>query len=540
MNSLLRISFLLLAMLLATTVRADVSRALLEIHERLYLEEDGSGVLPAARVQQPDFVARFYELAEFQPMWTESGYAQEMLELLRSSELEGLNPADYHLDTLLELKHQYDQPWSDKGFLRAQVEVLLTDGILLYARHLIEGKVDPRTLDASWNYSRRDFDADQVAQSLLQAIAQRRVTEALEALKPDVEFYGLMKDALLQYRQQAGKEVFAPVPEDELLRRGDTHANVISLRHRLHQMGYLQVSEPNRQFDAGLESAVLAMQRDHGLEADGIVGRDSFSVLNLSAEARVERLRINLDRLRWMAQDISEDFVVVNIAGFELYYVRDGIMQWETPVMVGSINTRTPVFQARLKYLEFNPTWNVPRSILGRSLLPKFKANPQYAVDKGYRFLDSKGNPADPLKIDFKRYSGANFPYRVVQMPGPDNAMGRVKFMFPNRHAVYLHDTPSRELFSRSERAFSSGCIRVKNPLTLAEVLLDDPAKWSGAQVSALVDSGQPRQVVQMPRRVDVMLMYWTVSPAAGGGIQFHRDIYDLDPAALQALNATP
>jgi murein L,D-transpeptidase YcbB/YkuD len=192
-----------------------------------------------------------------------------------------------------------------------------------------------------------------------------------------------------------------------------------------------------------------------------------------------------------------------------------------------------------MRYLEFNPTWNVPRSLLARSIYPRLASDPGYAREMGYRFFDARGE-VDPETIDWRSHTGASFPYRVVQDPGPENAMGRVKFMFPNRHAVYLHDTPSRALFARSQRAFSAGCIRVKHPLELARLLLDDPETWSAENIDALVDSGRPRQVVQMQRPVDVLLMYWTVSPEEGQRLEFHDDIYGLDPAALAALDAPP
>ena len=527
--------------LCAIPVQAGVSRALLDIQERLYLEQSGRNIFPGASIIEPDFVNEFYELAGYQPVWTDPAYAREMLALLKSSEEEGLNPADYHYEALLALQEEYEQPWSDKDYLRAQAEMLLTDGILLYARHLIEGKIDPRTLDESWNYSRRDFDPAVIAGSLLKAIRDKKVAQELEGLRPDMAFYGLMKQALADYRRLAATERFVPMAEDKVLRRGDRHPNVIALRTRLRQMSYLAPGGLESQlFDDELEQAVRRLQADNALDIDGIVGKQCFALMNLSFQERIDRLRINLDRLRWIAQDISSDFIVVNVAGYELYYLRDDQLRWTTPVMVGTIDTRTPIFRARLQYLEFNPTWNAPRSIVGRSLLPKFKANPQYAVDKGYRLLDSRGQPVDPLSLDWARYNANNFPYRVVQMPGPANAMGQVKFMFPNRHAVYLHDTPSRALFSRSQRAFSAGCIRVKDPLELARILLDDPSGWSGEQIQALVDSGAPRQNAQMQRDVDVMLMYWTVSPVEGERLRFNRDIYELDPAALAALDAAP
>ncbi len=534
----------LVVLLLAGTpaARAEgVSQALMDIQERLFLEGSGRDIFPGASIYQSDFIHEFYELADYQPVWTDSEYALQMLDLLHDSELEGLNPADYHYDTLQKLRSEYQEPWSDKDQLRAQAEMLLTDGILLYARHLNQGKVDPRTLDESWNYTRREFDPQQAAPQLLEAIRNRKVAETLDAMKPDLAFYRLMKHALVDYRRRAVEETFVPVPENKVLRLGDNHPNVTPLKRRLKQMGYLpQSASESAQFDQQLEQAVRRMQQENALDVDGIVGEQGFALMNLTFEERIDRLRVNLDRLRWISQDISTDFIVVNIAGFELYYIQDGALRWTTPVMVGTINTRTPIFQAQLKYLEFNPTWNAPRSIVGRSLLPKFRANPQYVVDKGYRLLDGQGRPVDPLSLDWSRYTAGNFPYRVVQMPGPANAMGQVKFMFPNRHAVYLHDTPSRSLFSRSQRAFSAGCIRVKEPLELARVLLDDPQRWSAGQIQALVDSGAPRQHVQMERDVDVMLMYWTVSPVDGERLRFSADIYGLDPAALQALDAAP
>jgi murein L,D-transpeptidase YcbB/YkuD len=287
-----------------------------------------------------------------------------------------------------------------------------------------------------------------------------------------------------------------------------------------------------------LAEAVRQFQHDHGIDVDGVVGKQSFDFLNMSHQKRVDSLRVNMDRLRWIARDVSDDYVVVNIAGFELYYIRNHDLVWETPVMTGTVRHQTPVFTKRLKYLEFNPTWTVPRSIIGRSLLPKFRANPQYVLDNDYVLYDRQGQAVDPHSIDWQAYNISNFPYRVGQQPGEKNALGRVKFIFPNEYAIYLHDTPSRALFYRNARAFSSGCVRVKNPLKFAEMLLDDPEEWPLDQVEALVASREPQQRVFMERDVDIMLMYWTTSPTSGGQLQFHSDVYGKDLAALADLDA--
>jgi murein L,D-transpeptidase YcbB/YkuD len=207
--------------------------------------------------------------------------------------------------------------------------------------------------------------------------------------------------------------------------------------------------------------------------------------------------------------------------------------------MTGTVAHETPMFRATIKYLVFNPTWTVPRSIIGRSLYGKFSANPDYITEHNYKLYDSAGTEVLPAQLDWSRLSRSRFPYRVVQQPGPDNALGRVKFMFPNKHAIYLHDTPHRELFTRSARAFSAGCIRVQHPLQLAELLLADPDLWQQSQVEEVVES-KVLKTVRLANPVDVLLMYWTASPTANGRIKFHPDIYQRDANVLARLNAPP
>lgn len=530
---------LTLGLVLSTWAQADVSREIRNINESLFVDRLDSRVLPSGTVHSPEVVGVFYHLLQYQPAWTDPAYVGEMISLLRESELEGLNPDDYHYGELQTLRRDYQADQADKDSIRAQFDVLLSDGILLLARHLLEGKVDPRTMDSSWNYARRDFVPEVIAESLVGAIREKRVQQVLEQFKPDVPAYRKMKEELAYYRELADTQQFFEIPTDSVLKPKQTLPNVVLLRRRLTQLGYLPLNAPESEyFDAELEGAVREFQHDHSIDSDGIVGRHSYDVLNMTFQQRVDKLRINIDRIRWISMDLSDDFILVNIAGYELQYFRNRELVWETPVMTGTINTRTPIFQKRLRYLEFNPTWTPPRSIINRSLFSKFKANPQYAVDKNYQFFNSTGTAVDPFSIEWEKYTGLNFPYKVVQMPGPSNAMGQVKFMFPNRHAVYLHDTPSKALFSRTSRAFSAGCIRVKNPLELARILLDDPENWSAGDINALLASGKPQQVARMQRKIDVLLMYWTVSLTTSGRMQFHPDIYELDAPALAALDA--
>lgn len=534
------VSLFLLLAIYSSMSQANVEEALRNITEHLIL--DGDGQLPTGGVvYQPAIIEAFYSDDNYQPVWVDREQAVRVLEVLAGAAEDGLNPEDYHYTSLKAMLDQSDVNWATGGRSRALFDILLSDGVILYIRHLSQGKVDPRQMDPSFNYSRLEFNPANISTALRTAVSEDTIDDIMEQARPQQGFYQQMKTALANYRDLASRETFLDIPDDVVLKPGNDHVNVLALRQRLVETSHLDSgSKASTLFDEQLEEAVRRFQKDNDLDVDSIVGKQSYALLNLSWADRVDALRLNMDRLRWIYRDISDDVIVVNIAGFELYYLRDNALVWDTPVMTGTIQHQTPVFTERLKYLEFNPTWTVPRSIIRRSLFPKFSANPQYVVDNNYDLIDRDGQDVDPLAIDWSAYSDRNFPYGVVQQPGENNALGRVKFIFPNQHAIYLHDTPSRALFSRSSRAFSAGCVRVKNPLQFAEILLDDPDKWSLQQIRDLVASGKPKERVYLPRKVDVMLLYWTTSPTSDGRVQFHPDVYNKDPAMLAALNAPP
>jgi murein L,D-transpeptidase YcbB/YkuD len=291
----------------------------------------------------------------------------------------------------------------------------------------------------------------------------------------------------------------------------------------------------DHEFDAALEQALARFQKRHFLDADGVVGEETTAALNVPVDARIEQLRVNLERARWVLHDLPSDYVLVDIAGFELTLVRSGDVVWRTRVQVGRPYRKTPVFKDEIRYLDFNPTWTIPPGILRRDTLPAVQRDPSYLPERNIRVIDAKGAEIDPHTLDWSRYSGRSLPYRLVQDPGPNNALGRVKFMFPNPHLVFLHDTPSRSLFDRSERAFSSGCIRVERPFELAELLLDDQAKWNASAIRRVVDSRKTRTVF-LPERVTVILLYWTVNFWEDGSAGFKRDLYGRDAAVLAGL----
>ena len=374
--------------------------------------------------------------------------------------------------------------------------------------------------------------------SLEAAIEAESIEAHLERFAPQLPFYSGLKKALAKYRAIALNGGWPTVPSGESLKPGMVDPRVVTLRERLTASGDMQstgAAEPAL-FDGEVAEGVARFQWRHGLEADGIVGRRTLAAMNVSVDERIDQIRVNLERGRWVAQDIPDEFIVVDIAGFRARLVRDGVTVWDERVQVGKPFRKTPVFRSKMSYLEMNPTWTVPPTILDKDILPKLRQDLAYLADKNMRVLDYEGNEVDPTTLDWAAYNGRNFPYLLRQGPGPENALGRIKFMFPNEHLVYLHDTPSKSLFERNQRAFSSGCIRIENPFRLAELLLGDERRWGQDEILEVIESGETRRV-NLPHKVPVLLLYWTVAVDQEDRVLFKPDLYERDGRVLEALN---
>jgi murein L,D-transpeptidase YcbB/YkuD len=289
-------------------------------------------------------------------------------------------------------------------------------------------------------------------------------------------------------------------------------------------------------YDADLQAAVKLFQAHHRLSDDGVIGKATIDAMNVSAEARVQQLRVNLERARWVVGGLSDSFVLVNLPAFKAYVIRDRKNVWETRTQIGREARQTPTFRADMKYLVLNPDWTVPPTILAQDVLAGMRKGQNPIATKRLTILDQQGRAVDPASIDWQKATPGNFRYTLRQPPGPDNALGRVKFIFPNQHSIFLHDTPSRELFTSDQRLFSSGCIRIERPLELAAVLLEGQEKWNPERIQEVVDSKQS-QTVFLTTPLPVLIVYWTVSVGAAGDLRFAKDAYSLDPAVLRALD---
>jgi murein L,D-transpeptidase YcbB/YkuD len=481
------------------------------------------------------FLARFYERREFSPGWGTPAKLAALLEAVADSGRHGLAPADYHYPTLSELiAATRAEPSPD---LAMELDILATDALARLAFHLRFGKVNPVQVEPTWNFSRSIAGINPVAaiQGLVDA---DELGVALDALTADSDYYRGLMATLAEYRGIAGRGGWPAIVPEETLRIGSSSASVSALRARLAVTGDLDAEtavDDEQVFGAALEDAVRRFQSRHGLDSDGAVGRRTLAALNVPVEARIGQLRANMERARWVFRDLEERYLLVNIARFQVMLVVGRQVTWSARAVVGRPYRQTPVFKARMRYLEFNPTWTVPPTILTRDLLPEIRFNPAALGDKGMIVLDHLGQQVDAASIDWATIPARGFPYMIRQEPGPGNALGRVKFMFPNPHHIYIHDTPSRELFGRAERAFSSGCIRLERPFELVNILLAG-TRWDEPAIERVLASGRTR-VVHLPEPVTVLILYGTAVPE-GGRIHFLPDVYQRDQRLLTALDA--
>jgi len=475
-----------------------------------------------------------YKKYSYQPIWTNPGSVRQLIDAIKDSYHDGLTPEDYHLSLIQQLqKALVAKPDPAK---RAKLDVVLTDSLVRLGYHLLMGKVDPESLDRNWNMD-RTLKLDPILKMSI-AIDNAQVTGLVAGFRPKADFYRDLKQVLANYRKIQAEGGWPQVPAGKTLKPGMTTPRVTTIRQRLVVTTDMPaVSMESSLYDAAVEAGVKQFQQRHGFEADGVVGKGTLAAMNVPIKARIGQLRVNLDRARWVLHDLPQDFVVTDIAGFNLLYIRNGQEAWKTRVQVGKTYRKTPVFRDRIRYIEFNPTWTIPPGILRKDILPKVKRDPQYLQNKNMVVLNQQGKQIDIATIDWSQYPGKGFPYLIRQQPGPNNALGRVKFIFPNKHSVYLHDTPSKSGFKRAERAFSSGCIRVQNPFHFAELLLADKPGWDRAKIDAVVGSRKTTRV-NLSKPLTVMLLYWTAAVDNERRVVFKQDIYDRDGAVLVGLDS--
>jgi L,D-transpeptidase YcbB len=499
----------------------------------------------AIRVELHQELEQFYKDRDYSLAWLGAeeplSLHKDLQQTMASAWREGLEEDNYEFEQINPLMQEVYNGSPEVNLAKMlQLDVWLTSAYLTYGTHLLKGRIDPSALNGRWHSEPRQVD---LAQHLQQAIENNQIEESLMALNPPHDAYVQLRNAFLYYRELADRGGWPEVKKDDdnpVLEKGDTSESVASLRERLRIEGDYNVQELQGQnpqvYDEYVEMAVEKFQKRYGLEVDGKTGPATLAALNTPAEDRAEQIRLNMERMRWLPEDFAKDAIVVNVPEFKLrvYEGREEVMRMK--VVVGREYRSTPVFNDQMQYLEFSPTWNVPMSIARKDILPALKKDPGYALRNNfeiYRSWDEDAEQVNPHHVNWSAMQESDFNFRVVQQPGPQNSLGQVKFMFPNNMAIYLHDTPAEHLFDRTERTYSSGCIRVERPVELADYLLESHDR---SQIRNLMNEPEPKAITVGGRDVAVQIVYKTAWVDEGGVTHFRDDIYGHDETQLAAI----
>jgi murein L,D-transpeptidase YcbB/YkuD len=507
-----------------------------ELQSRVLQLRDAGGIyVQGLAIASASLLVDFYASRNHEPVWTSEARIGELFQLLATADRHGLDPGDYYLPQLRALRQQYQLDHDPA--LGAALDLLLTESLVRFGYHQRFGKVYPARMEPTWNFSRQFRPGREPLSALQAVIAAPSLQAYVESWIERSPLYRDLQKALMDYRNIAEAGGWPVIQPGPVLREGDRDVRVPALRRHLLIAGDLPptADTADEQFDAALAEGVRLFQERHALAADAVVGAATLAAMNVPVESRIDQLRLSLERARWVADDTAGEVVVVNIAGSEVFAMRNGERFWARRAVVGRVNRQTPVFRGAMTWLELNPTWTVPPTILREDVLPRLRRDPGYLAEHELSVIDARGRAVDPLTIDWQRV-GNRPPWTFRQAPGPKNSLGRIKFMFPNPHAVFLHDTPARELFERTRRLLSSGCVRIEDPLSLAEIVLADPARWNRQTLQAAIDTGKTQRV-NLPRPWPVLMLYWTAELDAAGRVRFLPDVYDRDPALLAALN---
>jgi murein L,D-transpeptidase YcbB/YkuD len=475
----------------------------------------------------------FYAKREYAPAWIDGTQPRPQIEgfvkALWAADHEGLDPELYSVKTIHARWREASKGFlTQKGFEPNEAGALdarLTYLYLRYASDLADGLSDLAHADRAWHIRPEAFDP---RVHLEQALEDGDITKALEGLTPETTHYRRLREALRALREQQSGGSWPLVRAALKLKPGQRSPHVASVAKRLAASGDFDGPVPPEHqpavYDTELQEAVKRFQRRHGLQDNGVIDAALVAQMNVPIEERIRQVQMNLERWRWLPRDMGERFVLVNVPEYRLEIWDNGEVPLSMRVVVGKTDTPTPIFNDEMTHLVFSPYWNVPSSIAEGETLPAFMQDPDFLRRTNMEIVDASGQVVDPSSIDVSDPTQ----YRFRQRPGADNSLGLVKFMFPNQHSVYLHDTPADSLFERAGRSLSHGCVRVEKPVELAQYVLRDQPEWTREKIEKAMHAGQER-TVKLKAPLPVYLGYWTARVAADGTLQFRKDIYGID-----------
>ncbi|MFZ1814979.1 MAG: L,D-transpeptidase family protein [Rhizobiaceae bacterium] len=469
-----------------------------------------------------------YAKTAYKPVWIEGNRptrnAEIMVDALNLSYEDGLHPEDYDAMALFQKLGTTDA----SGL--ADLEVHLSTAAVSYAQHMHSGRLDPRAVNREILIYPSAISADTVLSNLRKT---RSIKAYVRLLAPHTPRYERLRQALAFYRRIEANGGFSKIADGPVLKPGAVDARIPAIRKRMLEAGTLSAQGSGNSYDQNLAKAVIRFQENMGLESVGTIGKQTISAMNVPVADRIRTMELNLERNRWMQNDFGRYHIFANLADQVVKVVRDDKTVHAEVIQVGQPYHRTPVFSDVMEYVELNPYWGVPPSIAVNEYLPKLRKNPNVLASQNISVF-SGGGKISASAVNWSSYGKGNFPFTLRQEPGPGNALGRVKFMFPNDFNVYMHDTPAKSKFDASQRYFSHGCLRLKDPLKMAEILLG-PEGWSRGKIDAVVGTGK-NTVVKLKSQIPVHIVYLTAFVNKDGSVNFREDVYGRDKILSEAL----
>ena len=479
-----------------------------------------------------DWLNAIYDTAKLQPIWvTTTGpgkKAEILLAALQNSSNDGLVPEHYQVSRITSL-------WQSKAPDKLiELDTLLTTALVLYGHDAQYGRADSGKNNPALRAKNEDALAFNGLTLTQTALSSPDFNQFLTSLFPPHKYYKNLRAALPHYQALDAAGGWPSVASGKSIHPGEQEARIPAIRTRLQGEGFLQsTASDSPVYDEPLVQAVTSFQRRHGLTDDGVIGQNTIAAMNIPAHHKVRQIILNLERWRWEAHDLGQKYILVDIAGFTLEGIADNTVILEMPVVVGALHHETPIFSDQIEYMDLNPYWNIPVKIARDEMLDELKKNPNYLNAKHIRLFSDRTSEAseiNPGSLNWKQVSPQKMgQFKLRQDPGKWNALGAIKFIFPNSFSVYMHDTPAQSLFKRSNRAFSHGCIRLGSPLKLAEFLMGGAEKgWPPERFKGIIDTGT-RTIIRLPEPLPVHITYQTVKSDQDGTIFFYPDIYNRD-----------
>ncbi|HET9325597.1 MAG TPA: L,D-transpeptidase family protein [Candidatus Eisenbacteria bacterium] len=491
----------------------------------------GAAAVGGETLEEPASVRKFYEARGFKPAWLDR--ADGVVKAIGAMHADGLDPAGYHLEAIQSRLEKRERTAESEAIL----DLLLADAVASMADDVRYGRVVPSQVNSAWNVDPREGASS--LDSTLGVIAKASSVErAIDEQRPQHFIYRGLVSALQRLRQIDQQGGWPRVPSGRSLSAKAVDPRIATVRRRLALSGEYTSRAPadSNRYDPDLVRAVKIFQVRHRLKETGVIDQATTDALNVDAKSRAAQVRANLERARWVLSGLGQDFLLVNLPAFKAYLIRGNKNVWEARTQIGEEAMQTPTFRAPIRTIVFNPDWSVPESILREEIIAQMRKGDNVIQRQGLVIYDASNNVVDPSSIDWANADSTDFPYTLKQPPGDDNALGKVKFLFPNKYAIYLHDTPNQRLFEANRRTFSHGCIRIENAIDLAERLLQGQDEWNRTRIQQAIAQGSTMDV-PVGTNLPILIVYWTVSVGYSGEVRYAEDIYKLDAPLLAALD---